>query len=126
MITIDIKKEDFKQMMFPLKYKNALIFANEFNGVSGLYGITENTLFFIREENLESIFQIEVPETIEELAEYTKVIEFAVQKIAINGGVEVPESTPSDQKSKLEPFVTFMLDYEKGLHIIEGLKNGII
>ena len=126
MITVDIKKEDYKQMMFPLKYKNAIIFANTFNNVSGLYGISENSLFFIREENLEDTFQVEVPETIEELAECTKVIEFAVQKIAINGMVEVPESDLSDQKSKLKPFVDFMTGYEKGLQLIEGIKNGTV
>jgi len=116
-----------QSLLYPFKYKEILIYAGEVADIPGLYGTSPDNLFFIPASDLPEEFLIEIPDNLEELQDYVASIEFIVQKIAMNPKSKIPNyDGETTHLQRVKPFMDFMLGYEKGLKIIEGLKNGII
>lgn len=124
---IKVKKENIDSILLPFKYNEGIIFAKTLGNLNGLYGINKSSLFFISDENLPDLIDLEISDNIEELAEVTQAIEFIVQQIAVNRDTPVSGFTESiTHAEKLRPFVLFMTNYEKGLQLVEGIRNGTI
>jgi len=124
---IEVQTEDITSLLLPFKYENALIFSTTLNGVLGFYGVTKTSLIFIDSKNLNDAITIEVPDTIEELANITQAMEFIIQQQAINRNCTVPGYEANlTHTDKLKPLVHFMTNYEKGLQLIQGIKDDII
>ena len=118
---------DFKSLFLPFKYNDSVIFAKEYKGEPGFYGIQRNAVIFIPLDELPEILEVEVPDSVDELTEFVQTLDFIIQRIAMTGevtyqGNELYE-TPEDL---MRPFVKFMKNYEHNINIIEGLKNGTI
>ncbi len=127
--------DDFDSLFLPFKYNDAIIFSKSYKNRFGFFGVRRNTLFFEPRDSILQEFEIEVPENIEELTEFIQIVDFIIQKIAMNKGIKVQGDIQGDIQGDtneptmdelLRPFINFMRDYEKGIHLVEGLKNGIL
>lgn len=124
MVNTTVKKEDFSEILLPFKYEDVLIYSKTFGITPGLYGYKNDSLFFAPLDILPDTFDIESPESVEELQEFMTSLDYIVQRVSMNPKITlVGHLKDSDPKIVLEPFVTFSTSFEKNMHILEGLKN---
>lgn len=125
MIKTTIRTEDFKELLLPFKYNDVLIYAKELGNTSGLYGYKDDGLFFMPLAEIKGSFEIDSPESVDELHEFMTSLDYIIQRISMNNNVVLDGHMQAmDMKTILEPFVRFSRSFEKNMHILEGLKNG--
>lgn len=124
---ITVNRDQFKEILLPFKYNGAMIYAKAMSVVPGLYGFHKDEIFFEAKSELDQEFEIEVPETVDELHEFVQEIDFIVQKISLNGSIYLSGHVePTKNQILLKPFIDFTKNFEANLYTIEGLKNGYL
>jgi len=127
MLQMKVKKEDLSNIFIPVGFKEAMIFALELKTEDthkGLYGMYENKLVFFPYDELPDIIDIQVPESVEEVAVYPQIAEYVGQRLMCTDNIFVEGFGTVDFKYAVRPFVEFLKRYEERVQIIERIKHG--
>jgi hypothetical protein len=96
----------------------------------GIYGLKDNTLFFISYENLDDQIELDIPTSIEELESFIIGASFMIQRLALNYKfISLPDnifinSEINNYKNASEIFANFIQNYEKNMVCLGVRKHG--
>lgn len=134
MVTIHVKKEDIPKQLSPLRYEGNVIFSLLFGeyGV-GFFGIKDNRLFFIGEENIPDEVELEVPENTEEVQQTYVLAEYFLQKIAMTQDISIDvklgeelEIITGERDLIITTMTKFLSNFEYSNRLIDGIRTGLV
>ncbi len=130
MVELQIHKKDTAIQLWPISFNGVLIFNDSFFGEKGFFGIKDNYLVFIKDEDIPEEFTIQIPENLEEVqgflgsAEYLLHRAMVTPEIAVVGFTNLDLLNNDDIKSEIiKIFSDFINIYNRNVNKYELIKN---
>jgi len=131
MIKLSVKKENLDMQLMPIRYKDIMVFAtgivnNSQKKIDGLYGLHDNIIKFVSIDELDDNFEIEVPESIQEIEAHITAAEYLIHRLMFSKVNNIDGLGEVDFVVAMKPFLDFLLNYEKNKKTLEETKIGFI
>ncbi len=126
---LKIDKKEIGQQLWPISFDGVLIFNYDFFGKEGFFGIRDNSLIFISQENIPDKISIHIPENLDEVQGFLSSAEYILQRVMMTPELEViglddsSLSIESIHKETIAIFSDFIDTYAKNSSTYERHRN---
>ncbi len=127
---LQIEKKDLQKQLWPLSFEGTLIFKTSFFGQEGFFGIRDNYLIFISDDQIPKEININLPENLEEVQGFLSSAEYLLNRVMLTPEIHVEgfvnKEIQSDQlrTEVITIFSNFIQLFSKNAVELEKIKNG--
>ncbi len=124
---LKVDKKELGQQLWPISFEGILIFNDSFFGTEGFFGVRENSLIFIPQENIPNKMTVYIPENLEEVQGFLASAEYILQRTMMTPGLEVQGWSDSStniedlHKEVIATFSDFIRMYAKNANEYERI-----